>query len=83
MLSRSESKSESNGNVQTLSPLRWPATISMFASPGRLVNTPLILSVSEYTQAPVSVAKSIMRRGLVRAASASVSANTMRPSASV
>jgi hypothetical protein len=40
-------------------------------------------SVSAYTQAPVSVAKSSMKRGRVRPASASVSASTMRPSASV
>ena len=32
---------------------------------------------------PVSVAKSTMRSGLARAASVSVSASTMRPSASV
>ena len=53
------------------------------ASAGRLVNTPLMRSVSAYTHAPVSVAKSSMRRGCVRAARASVSASTMRPSASV
>ncbi len=40
-------------------------------------------SVSAYTQAPVSVAKSIMNLGRVRLASASVSARTIRPSASV
>ncbi len=51
--------------------------------PASVVSRPLMRSVSAYTQAPVSVAKSIIARGLRRAASASVSASAIRPSASV
>ena len=69
--------------IQTRSPLARPAATSFSASSGRFANTLLMRSVSAYTLAPVSVAKSMMSRGRVRLASASVSANAMRPSASV
>ena len=77
------SKSASIGNGHTRSPLATPLSISSALSSLRFVNTPLYRLVSACTQVPVSVAKSSSRPGFSRPASASVSASTMRPSASV
>jgi len=71
------------GKFHSRSPLAAPAASSRAASAASVANRPLMRSVNAYTQAPVSVAKSTMARGRRRAASASVSASAMRPSASL
>ena len=53
------------------------------ANSGRLDKTPLYRSASALTILPVNVAKSIIKSGWFLDAKVSVSANTMRPSASV
>ncbi len=72
-----------NGNGHTCSPARSAAARTCSPQPSLLVIRPAIFSPNATTQAPVSVARSMIASGFASTASESPSARINRPSASV